>query len=376
LAQAQEAAAQVEDLLNQPSSQDANAQDTTPADTTPADTTPEGTTPADRTPEDTTPGESQTDVGQTPAETSAADAPSGQLAGEQSTSAGVAHQMVQTVVNFDEAITAETVKRVFRDAAAELGLPMAIDPRLAHEGWTGNEAEAYSEWAVELPLRKADAERLLEHVASKMSQQPVWLSSSTFGGAVATTMQLTAYKAMGISLIGIIAYVWVRFHRLSYGVAGVVALIHDVFVMLAGLSLSHWLASALGFLLIEDFRISLPVVAAMLTIVGYSINDTIVVFDRMRDVRGRNPNVTEEMINTTVNQTLNRTILTSFTTLLVVIVLYALGGAGIHPFAFVLLVGVVAGTYSTVYIASPVLLWLTPRVRDRVTSTPRTKATV
>ena len=98
-----------------------------------------------------------------------------------------------------------------------------------------------------------------------------------------------------------------------------------------------------GLLQIDPFKISLPVVAAFLTIIGYSLNDTIVVFDRIREVRGKSPGLTTEMINTSINQTLSRTILTSLTTLMVVVMLYFIGGAGIHGFAFALLVGVSSG---------------------------------
>ena len=106
--------------------------------------------------------------------------------------------------------------------------------------------------------------------------------------------------------------------------------------------------------MLEKFQISLPIVAALLTIIGYSLNDTIVVFDRIREVKGKTPYLTRDMINTSINQTLSRTILTSFTTLLSVILLYILGGDGIHGFAFSLLVGIVVGTYSTVFIAAPI----------------------
>src|SRR5207237_9964622 len=109
-------------------------------------------------------------------------------------------------------------------------------------------------------------------------------------------------------------------------------------------------------LLIQDFKIDLPAVAALLTLVGYSVNDTIVVFDRIREVRGKNPELTPQMINDSVNQTLSRTLLTSFATWLVVIVLYIWGVQGVHLFAFVMVVGVVVGTYSSIYIASPLLL--------------------
>ena len=96
--------------------------------------------------------------------------------------------------------------------------------------------------------------------------------------------------------------------------------------------------------------------AALLTLVGYSVNDTIVVFDRIREVRGKNPDLTPKMINDSVNQTLSRTLLTSFAVWLVVIVLYIWGGEGVHLFAFVMVVGVIVGTYSSIYIASPLLL--------------------
>src|SRR5262249_17476026 len=114
-----------------------------------------------------------------------------------------------------------------------------------------------------------------------------------------------------------------------------------------------WFGELLG---IEDFKIDLPAVATLLTLIGYSVNDTIVVFDRIREVRGKNPDLTPQMINDSVNQTLSRTILTSLVTWLVVIVLYIWGGAGVHLFSFVMVVGIIVGTYSSIYIASPLLL--------------------
>ena len=107
---------------------------------------------------------------------------------------------------------------------------------------------------------------------------------------------------------------------------------------------------------IESFKISLPIVAAFLTIIGYSLNDTIVVFDRIREVRGKSPELTEEVVNKSINQTLSRTLLTSITTLIVVLILYFFGGAGIHAFAFALVAGVMVGTYSSIFVASPALL--------------------
>jgi len=138
-------------------------------------------------------------------------------------------------------------------------------------------------------------------------------------------------------------------------------LLHDVLITLGAIAISYWVADALGFLLIDPFKISLTVVAALLTIIGYSLNDTIVVFDRIRETKGKAPRLTGDMINSSINQTLSRTLLTSLTTLLVVVLLYALGGEGIHAFAFALVVGVVVGTYSSMFIASPILLMLVQR---------------
>jgi len=100
----------------------------------------------------------------------------------------------------------------------------------------------------------------------------------------------------------------------------------------------------------------------LLTIVGFSINDTIVIFDRMREIRGKSSSVTTAMVDRAINQTLSRTILTSGTALLAALILYGLGGQGIHAFAFAILVGIVSGTYSTIFIASPIVLWLQGRL--------------
>jgi len=117
-------------------------------------------------------------------------------------------------------------------------------------------------------------------------------------------------------------------------------------------------APFLGFLMIDPFKINLPIVAAFLAIIGYSVNDTIVIFDRIREVRGKDPDLTRKMVNDSTNQTLSRTLLTSFTVLLVVVVLYLFGGEAVHGFAFALIVGVATGTYSSIYVASPILLWM------------------
>jgi SecD/SecF fusion protein len=255
------------------------------------------------------------------------------------------------------------VKGYLVDAAAELGnVPLTDrDIELTAPGMT-SVRDLATNWTVKMGIADPDdAGRVLARVKETMADQPYFASSSGVGGQVAGQTQVQALIALVASMIGIVAYLWVRFQSIAFGVAAVVALIHDVLVVVAAIALSYWLSGALGFLLVDDFRISLSVVAALLTIIGYSINDTIVIFDRIREVRGKRSDITIEMINQSISQTLSRTILTSATTLLVVILLYFLGGDSIHAFAFSMLIGVVAGTYSTVFIASPVLYWLMSR---------------
>ncbi|MGE3821259.1 MAG: protein translocase subunit SecD, partial [Isosphaeraceae bacterium] len=127
-------------------------------------------------------------------------------------------------------------------------------------------------------------------------------------------------------------------------------------------AVSYWLVLIPGvqqFLQVDQFKIDLPMIAAFLTLIGYSVNDTIVIFDRIREIKGKTPDLTEKMVNDALNQTLSRTILTSLTAWLVVVILYFFGGEGLHGFAFALVIGFLSGTYSTIYIATPILVdWM------------------
>ena len=208
-----------------------------------------------------------------------------------------------------------------------------------------------------------DLQTALNRMQEVMATTAVLDEVNSFDSSVAGEMQESALMAMLISLIAIVAYIWFRFQRITFGLAAVVALIHDVLVVLGLVALGAYLSNtALGPILgLNDFKINLPMIAAFLTIVGYSLNDTIVVFDRIREVRGKNPALTNAMVNESLNQTLSRTLLTSLTTLIVVLILYAIGGEGIHGFAYCLVLGVIVGTYSSIFVASPTLLWLMNR---------------
>ncbi len=184
---------------------------------------------------------------------------------------------------------------------------------------------------------------------------------TNFGGTVAGETRQHALLATVASWLIIIAYLWFRFKSLTYGLAAVLAVVHDVLITLGAVAVSYWLAliPGMSFLQMDQFKIDLPMVAAFLTLIGFSVNDTIVIFDRIREIKGKTPYLTEKLVNDALNQTLSRTILTSLTAWLVVVILYFVGGEGLHGFAFALVVGFLSGTYSTIYIATPILIdWI------------------
>ena len=169
--------------------------------------------------------------------------------------------------------------------------------------------------------------------------------------------QRKAIVALFVSLLAIVGYIWLRFSKVMYGLAAVVALVHDVLITLGMIALSYWVAPYLGILLIDPFKISLPVLAAFLTIIGYSLNDTIVVFDRLRENVLVFPNRRfTESVNVSISETLGRSLNTSLTLLITLSALMLFGGVTLRSFLLVLLIGVVAGTYSSIAIATQVLV--------------------
>jgi SecD/SecF fusion protein len=213
----------------------------------------------------------------------------------------------------------------------------------------------------------AKVKTALERTRVAFEDRPAPDRLENFDSELAAQIRLQAMWAILASWAAIALYLWFRFGSWTFGLAAVLCLIHDLFFTLGIIAFCHYLHGTwFGNLLqLEDFKIDLTAVAALLTLVGYSVNDTIVVFDRIREVRGKNPDLTIEMINDSVNQTLSRTLLTSLTAWLVVVVLYFLGGPGVHLFAFVMVVGVIVGTYSSIYVASPLLLMFGEGTRSR-----------
>ena len=277
-------------------------------------------------------------------------------AGEESSSQAIESLSTAVELDFPQKINQvtlqETIEQAFKQAGHE-----GVAFELTSPGMQTRK-KPYRTWSLSTSLAPEDTRKVLEQVAGQLASTPIYLSANSIGGKVAGNTKVTAVYALLASLVMIVAYVWLRFQNVAFGLAAVVALLHDVLVTIACIALSVYVAPYLGWALVDDFKISLDVVAALLTIVGFSINDTIVIFDRMREIRGKSSAVSAEMVDRAINQTLSRTILTSGTALLAAIILYCLGGQGIHAFAFAILIGIISGTYSTIVIASPIVLWL------------------
>ncbi len=178
-------------------------------------------------------------------------------------------------------------------------------------------------------------------------------SADYVGPSVGRELKTRATYAVIGSLVAMLIYIWFRFEKLAFGIAAIVTLAHDAIVSLGAMSLTG-----------KEF--DLTVLAAVLTVVGYSINDTIVIFDRVREnVRHQRGTKLTKLFNDSINQTLSRTVLTVFLVLLVVVTLWLFGGSRLNPFSFTLLVGVLSGTYSTIYVSSPIVIWWRTRIEKK-----------
>ena len=203
-----------------------------------------------------------------------------------------------------------------------------------------------------LNLPAGKASEIQERIRASFGEPRPVQRIVSIGATVAKEMQGRALLAVLFASVIIVLYVAARFHAFRFGVAAVIALVHDILITAGLIALADW-SGVMG-----DVKINLAMLAAFLTILGYSLNDTIVVFDRIREnmVSLGRKYVDAELIDLSINQTLSRTILTSLTTLAVVLVLYLMGGSVLQGLALTLIIGVVVGTYSSMFIASPVLL--------------------
>jgi SecD/SecF fusion protein len=205
------------------------------------------------------------------------------------------------------------------------------------------------------------AQREWNLVREALTSSSTPASVHNFSPAIAATFQANAIAASVLSFIFIGIYIWIRFKTPRYALAAVVAVVHDVVTVLGLIALAellyehdatHDFAVAIGLL---PFKIDLNLIAAMLTIAGYSLNDTVVIMDRIRENRGKNPYASAQIINDSVNQTFSRTLITGGTTMISCLILYIYGGEGMRAFAFALFAGLVVGTYSSVAVAAPIV---------------------
>jgi preprotein translocase subunit SecF len=241
-------------------------------------------------------------------------------------------------VKFSQPVGPDAIRSALKDAGLE------------NSSVQGFQGEAKGEYLIRLPESPADLGGLSAVISAALAKQ---FGENGFemrrieivGPKVGKDLRNKGIMATLIALLAMLIYISWRF-EFRFAVGGVVAILHDVIVTIGVLSLTN-----------TEF--SIPILAALLTIVGYSINDTIVVYDRIRENMPKmRKEPLERVINISVNETLSRTILTSFTVFIVLLALYFLGGGVIHDFSFALIVGVVFGTYSSVFIASAlVAVW-------------------
>ena len=239
-------------------------------------------------------------------------------------------------VKFSEPTQVETIK----ENLASIGLDRSLVQRFGEKG--------ENEYLIRVEKSASDLEGLSGQIEGTL-QEAYGKSgveirrTEMVGPKVGKDLRKKGILAIVYALIGILIYITWRFEFI-FAVGAIIALAHDVMITVGAFSITN-----------KEF--TLPIVAAILTIIGYSLNDTIVVYDRIRENRRKmRREAFAKIINSSINETLSRTLLTSITTLIVVVILFIYGGGVIHDFAFALMVGIVTGTYSSIFVASPIIL--------------------
>jgi len=240
-------------------------------------------------------------------------------------------------IKFAKKVSAGAIRKALKDMGVQTGSVQSV----------GSEAD--NEFLLNYETTEGDleqfSEKIREQFVATFGKDSFEIRRAEIvGPKVGKDLREKALFAVGLSCIGMLIYIWFRF-EFRFGLGAVLGLVHDVLITFGALSLTNT-------------PIGLPVVAALLAIVGYSVNDAIIVCDRIRE---NIPKMTREklgtIINVSVNQTLSRTILTAGTTIMAIIALYIFGGTVIHDFAFTMVVGVITGTYSSIYVACPVVIY-------------------
>lgn len=251
------------------------------------------------------------------------------------------------VVEFDEAVNSSQVKSDIK-ASGAFG-ESDIDVKTFDKE---SQLQITTSYLIDSEDEKADslvAVGLDAGLAKYQNLNPRIVQSIEVDATIADDIKFTSIKSIIVALISIFIYIVLRFRKWQFGAGAIFALFHDVLIVISMFSITRLLGIS--------FEIDEVFIAAMLTIVGYSINDTVVVFDRVREFITDKPgNDLATNINLSINSTISRTLMTSFTTLLVVAILFVFGGEALRGFSFALLIGVLVGTYSSIFIATPVVL--------------------
>jgi preprotein translocase subunit SecF len=192
---------------------------------------------------------------------------------------------------------------------------------------------------------KEEQNSLINKIKNELPSEIDYRRLEFVGPKVGKELQIMGIKAVLFSLIAMFAYIWFRFSGWQFGLGALVALFHDVL-------------STIGFFSLTQIEFNLASIAAILTIAGYSINDTVVVFDRIRENLSKKESPFSDLLNLSINQTLSRTLMTSLTTLLALLALYIFGGEVVRGFVSAMMWGVLIGTYSSIFIASPLIALL------------------
>lgn len=247
----------------------------------------------------------------------------------------------QVLMKFDKPIRASDVCCVIEQA-----------------GWHGATTREFSENEVLIRVKefvndsKGLSERMREQLLTQMpGYQIIIEQSDAVGSGVGETLRMKSLYAVLVALLAMLIYIAFTFWSWAYATGAIVALFHDASVILLMFALF-------------DFEISINVIGAILAVLGYSINDTIVIFSQIRENSATmGGSSLYNIVNVSLNQTLRRTILTSLSTAIPVTIMYFFGGEALKDFSFALLIGIVFGTYSSIYIASPIMMMLTPTAK-------------
>jgi preprotein translocase subunit SecF len=245
----------------------------------------------------------------------------------------------QVLLGFDQAVDVQAIKQMMSD-----------------KGWASANIREFGKNEVLIRVKEFEdnAIGLAEHIKKTVQEQMpsteiTVLQTESVGSGVGADLRMKSFYAIIVSLIAMLMYIAMRFWSFAFATGAIIALIHDALVMLA-------------IFLFLDREVSINFIAAVLTVLGYSINDTIVIFSQIREyMKKRKGEDLESVVNDSLNYTLRRTMLTSISTGLPVLVMLIFGGEALEDFSLALLIGIIFGTYSSVYIASPIMMLLQSR---------------